>query len=90
MKYQCYHGTYGTAITGERYLRVTRNTRTSGRAKQSRSWVSIRRYSPKTNDSLGLQSYKPKEQPGSHVRESHVHKVGHKWPDDLKAKWEKW
>ncbi|GAA53774.1 ATP-binding cassette transporter, partial [Clonorchis sinensis] len=27
-----------------------------------------------------------KGQTGSHVGQSHVHKVGHKWPDDLKAK----
>ncbi|KAG5443901.1 hypothetical protein CSKR_100849 [Clonorchis sinensis] len=39
------------------------------------------RYSSKTNGPLGLQKYEPKEQTGSHV-----HKVGHKWLDDLKAK----
>ncbi|KAG5453384.1 hypothetical protein CSKR_109398 [Clonorchis sinensis] len=48
------------------------------------------RYSSKTNGPLGLQKYKPREQTGSHVRQSHVHKVGHKWPDDLKAKCVKW
>ncbi|KAG5449941.1 hypothetical protein CSKR_105957 [Clonorchis sinensis] len=128
-------------VKGERYLRVTRNTRTSGQAKQSRSWTNSQitqtstvdtrprqmvhldykgtnqrskqaptwdshtctksvtngrmtsrpkwvkcRYSSKTNGPLGLQRYKPKEQTGSHVGQSHVHKVGHKWPDDLEAK----
>ncbi|GAA51068.1 hypothetical protein CLF_105526 [Clonorchis sinensis] len=48
------------------------------------------RYSSKTNGPIGLQKYEPKEQTRSHVRQSHVHKVGHKWPDDLKAKWVKW
>ncbi|GAA51004.1 kinesin light chain [Clonorchis sinensis] len=51
--------------------------------------ISTRRYSSKTNGPLGLQRYKPKEQTGSHMGQSHVHKVGHKWPDDLKAKWVK-
>ncbi|GAA48577.1 hypothetical protein CLF_101773 [Clonorchis sinensis] len=46
----------------------------------------VHRYSSKTNDPLGLQEHKPEEQAGSHVRQSHVHKFGHKWPDDLKAK----
>ncbi|KAG5454973.1 hypothetical protein CSKR_105910 [Clonorchis sinensis] len=48
------------------------------------------RYSSKTNGPLGLQRYKPDEQTGSQLRQSHVHQVGHKWPDDLKAKWVKW
>ncbi|KAG5453584.1 hypothetical protein CSKR_109538 [Clonorchis sinensis] len=73
------------SVTGKRYLRVTRNIRTSGKAKQSQSWASIR-YSSKTNGPLGLLKYKPNEQTVPHLRQSHVHKLGQKWLDDLKAK----
>ncbi|KAG5450119.1 hypothetical protein CSKR_102212 [Clonorchis sinensis] len=81
-----------STVTGERYLRVTRNTRTSGQATQSRSWTSSQVIQTSTVDTRPRQmvylDYKGTnlEQTGSHVGQSHVHKVSHKWPDDLKAK----
>ncbi|KAG5449265.1 hypothetical protein CSKR_100646 [Clonorchis sinensis] len=76
-------------VTSKWYLRVTHNNGTSGKTKQNKfiNYTSFdSRYSSKTNDPIGLQKYEPNEQTGPHVRQYHAQKVGHKWPDDLKAK----
>ncbi|KER31237.1 hypothetical protein T265_02431 [Opisthorchis viverrini] len=100
-----YHLHQNSPVMVERYLQVTRNTRTSLQAKQSRSWVSIRYYYGKRNSQF-VQTSTVDTRPKQIVRldfksakqgrkqaptcDSDKCKVRYKWPDDLKVKWVKW